>query len=117
MYAFRTNSFFTDLNKTFMVKYSLGAPIKINSTDVDVKSWYDRTLLNLIYVCSRTLLSKEINTNLALSIANYTLDLHSNREVIGDVRIFAAAQKFKKVLELGQQRQAHNVSATYSELS
>ena len=102
--------FFADLNNTFMIKYFLGTPIKINSTDLDVKSWYDRTLLNLIYVCARTLLSKEINTGLALSIANYTLDLHSNRDVTGDVRIFAAAQKFKKVLELGQHRQAHNVS-------
>ena len=31
------------------------------------------------------------------------------REVIGDPRTFIAAQKFKKILQLGQTRQAKNV--------
>ena len=32
-----------------------------------------------------------------------------HREVIGDTRTFIAAQKFKKILQLGQNRQAKNV--------
>ena len=80
---------------------------------LDITSWFDKTLVNLIYVCARTVLSKENNIELALSMANYILDLHNNKDVIGDVRIFIAAQKFKKIQELGQQRQAHNVSTYF----
>ena len=84
-------------------------PLQKDSNDVDVTSWFDSTSVNLMYVAARTMLPQETYLPLALDIANFTLDLHSSKEVIGNQRTYVAAQKFKKLQELGQLKQAHNV--------
>ena len=57
-------------------------------------------LVNLIYVCAASV-QPDFNS-LALNISGFNLDYYSDRDVIGDLRVFAAAQKFQRVQKLAQ---------------
>ena len=56
--------------------------------------------MNLIYVCAASV-QPDFNA-LALNISGFNLDYYSDRDVIGDLRVFAAAQKFQRVQKLAQ---------------
>ena len=53
-------------------------------------------------------IASNIRSKITIPI-DYYFCLFPHREVIGDTRTFIAAQKFKKILQLGQNRQAKNV--------
>ena len=56
--------------------------------------------MNLIYVCAASV-QPDFNS-LALNISGFNLDFYSDRDVIGDLRVFASAQKFQRVQKLAQ---------------
>jgi hypothetical protein len=94
---------------------SICTPALYNATEahIDTSDWFDPVVTNLGYVCARTVLPTYSNTKLAVQMANFNLDYHNNKEVVGDTKTFVTAQKFKRIIELGKTQQIHNVP-TYS---
>ena len=91
-------------------------PSELDTTD----SWFDETLVNLLYVCASTVQPE--NNELALEVAKFYRDYYNDREAVGDKATFVAAQKFQKVVELGRTwPRPHNVPSftlsTIKELS
>ena len=84
-------------------------PLQVNSHSVSIQDWYDFRSLNLMYVCTRTLVKKDHNLKLAMEIANYNLNLHSNSTDIGNRRIYLYARKFKRIPDLSKVKYSHNV--------
>ena len=83
-------------------------PSTKEAADADTKdAWFDSVTVNLMYVCASAVQPE--NNNLALGIAGFNLDYHSDRKVVGDARVFVSAQRFQKIKELGQSVKAHNV--------
>ncbi len=80
---------------------------KSNETTMITKEWFDPILINLMYVSSATI--QPNNNELAAKISTFNLDYHSNRDVVNDLRAFASAQKFSKILELTKLNNAHGV--------
>ena len=69
-------------------------PTLKNSYNVDVTSWFDSTIIQMMYICLRTMSLETKHIDTAIKIANFTLTLHNRKEDIGDVRTYAAAQKY-----------------------
>ena len=90
------------VTKTCLPKVSLS-----NETDLITSQWFDPVLVNLMYVSASTLQPE--NNDLASKIANFTLDYHQSKEVVGDVKTFVTAQKFTKIKDLTKLGQAHVV--------
>ena len=91
-------------------------PRDVDTTD----SWFDETLVNLLFVCASTVQSE--NNDLALEIAKFYMDYYNDRDAVGDKATFVAAQKFQQVVEIGKQwPRPHNVPSftlsTIKELS
>ena len=92
------------------------SPSEVDTTD----SWFDETLVNLLFVCASTVQPE--SNDLALEIAKFYMDFYNDREVVGDKSTFVAAQKFQQVVEVGKSwPRPHNVPSftlsTIKELS
>ena len=97
-----------DLAPRNQIDESACSPLSVlpNQTDTS-DSWFDPITVNLLYFCAATV-QPELNS-LAMEIANFNLDFHSNKEFVGDTRTFVAAQKFQRIQERGQNLRANNV--------
>ena len=83
--------------------------ISVEGSGLDIASWYDTTLVNLNYVCARTLLNKQRNPKLVDNISTFMLGYVYNDTIVNKRETFLAAQKFKKLLELNSVSNVHNV--------
>ena len=62
----------------------------------------DMTMLNLNYICGRTLLTSGSNRDLTNHISSFVMRLLHNSNLVGNQRIFNTAQKFKRLNQQGQ---------------
>ena len=95
--------------------------ISVEESGLDIASWYDTTLVNLNYVCARTLLNKQRNPKLVDNISTFMLGYVYNDTIVNKRETFLAGQKFKQLLELNSVSNVHNVPSysvdTVSELA
>ena len=57
----------------------------------------DMTVLNLNYICGRTLLTSGSNQRLTNNLSDFFIRLLHNSTLVGNQRIFNSAQKFKRL--------------------
>ena len=77
--------------------------------EVDFSNWFDRTTINLHYVCAMTIMKSNKNAKLVDDIGNYMLGFVYNASIVGDQGTFIAAQRFSRLIELNQDHTVHNV--------
>ena len=86
--------------------------VSVEETNINIEAWYDATLINLLFVCAKTVLESKINPSLVEDISTFTLGFVYNRTIVNNQETFIAAQKYKKLNSTGSK--VHNVPP-YSE--
>ena len=89
--------------------------VSVEETNMNIEDWYDTTLVNLHYVCARSVLESKLNRPLVDDISTFMLGFVYNRTVVNNQETFIAAQKYRRLLDLNSAgSKVHNVP-TYSE--
>ena len=89
--------------------------LSVEDSGMNIEDWYDTTLVNLHYVCARSILESKLNRALVDDISSFMLGFVYNRTIVNNPETFIAAQKYRRLLELNSVgNRVHNVP-TYSE--
>ena len=79
------------------------------SNDLDLHDWFDSNIVNMIHICSHSMLADENTAPTAKKIIDFVLNFYQKRADVRDPSKYIAAQRFLKLKAKDQKVKIHYV--------